>query len=216
MKIFDLPKRTEFGRVIPKNTFDKHTNTKQKKLMSDNIQRISWTHKLATATTNLPSETIEELQVFLIELKRKDDLKSILTIIQKAIPYHIIVVLKYDIEILISTAAKHINPNDKDSAVIDFTVNTSWMPLENHPFQVNLNRSIDWVFVDFCGQLLGRTNHYKNYAEFVEKESEIQTLEIKIKQLEKQMKRERQFNRKVALNVELNHLKKEIQSFINS
>ena len=67
MGFFNLPARTNVGRVVPKNAFDKFTNTKQKKLFTDSIQRISWTHKLSADTANLDAKDIQEIQVFKID-----------------------------------------------------------------------------------------------------------------------------------------------------
>ncbi|MDZ7847391.1 MAG: DUF4391 domain-containing protein [Owenweeksia sp.] len=46
MDFFDLPKKTEVKRVVPKNAFDRYTSTRQKKLFTDKVHRITWTHKL--------------------------------------------------------------------------------------------------------------------------------------------------------------------------
>lgn len=124
MDIFDLPLSTEFGRVVPKNAFDEYTNTKQKKLISDVIQRITWTHKLSTDTTNLIGIDIEEIQVFKVELNRKNDLRKVLDLFDKAIPYHIVFVLMFEDEYMISTSAKHTHQNKADEAVIDCTFYT--------------------------------------------------------------------------------------------
>ena len=210
MTIFDLPKTTIFGKVVPKNAFDKFTNSKQKKMMSEFIKRITWQYKLSTTTTNLPSKEIEEIQVFLIELKRKNDLKSIVEIINRAIPYHIVFVLSFDDEILISTAAKHLHPHKKDEAVIDCTFSSNWLKLAENEIKLNLKESLEVTYISLCSQIYNYHFLQKSYFDFVEKAIEIKLLETQIKQLEIQIKKERQFNRKVALNMELNDLKKKL------
>ena len=47
MEYFNLPDATRVNRVVPKNAFDKYTNSKQKKRFKDVVQRISWTNKLS-------------------------------------------------------------------------------------------------------------------------------------------------------------------------
>lgn len=214
MKVFDLPPATEFGKVVPKNAFDKYTNSKQKKMMSDSIQRIRWINKLSPKTTNLPSKHIEEIQVFFVELKYKNDIPTILNIIQRVIPYHIVFILQYEEEIKISTAAKHLNPSLKDTAVLDFTLESSWYYQNENTLQINLTRSIDWVFVDFCCQLLGREKVYQNYTTFLEKEKEVQDIQKKIAVLQKKIKQEKQFKKKVVLNSELNEFKLLLRSLV--
>ena len=211
MKIFNFPKTTKFGKVIPKKYFDNFTNTKQKKGISTLIQRIRWQYKLATSTTNLPSKKITEIQVFVIELKIKDDLKSILEIIDRAIPYPIIFVLIYDEEVLFSTSIKHNHPNKPDKTVIDCTFKTNWIEIAKNSIQPVLHQSLDWTYMNFCNQISGRKQDYKSYSAFVAKMLEIKTLESSIIHIEKQIGREIQFNKKVALNMQLIELKKELK-----
>lgn len=216
MIIFDLPKRTALGRVIPKNAFDKFTNSKQKKAMSAFIKRITWQHKISTTTTNLPSKKIEEIQVFLIELKSKHDLKSILEIINKVITYHIIFILKYDEEIRISTAAKHLHPHKKNEAVIDCIFQTNWFQLSKNDINLNLKESLEVTYIDLCSQISSYSFTQKNYSNFVEKAIQLKSLESQIQQLEKQIQKEQQFNLKVELNIKLMRLRKELQIAIIS
>jgi hypothetical protein len=216
MAIFDLPKRTALGRVIPKNAFDKFTNSKQKKAMSALIKRITWQHKISTTTTNLPSKEIEEIQVFLIELKSKNDLKSILEIINKAITYHIIFILKYDEEIRISTAAKHLHLHKKNEAVIDCVFQTNWFQLSKNDINLNLQESLEVTYIDLCSQISSYSFTQKNYSNFVEKAIQLKSLESQIQQLEKQIQKEQQFNLKVELNIKLMGLRKKLQIAIAS
>ena len=62
MDFFNLPARAKVGRVVPKNAFDEYTNTKQKKLFTDCILRITWTHKLSADMLNLDTKDIQEIQ----------------------------------------------------------------------------------------------------------------------------------------------------------
>jgi len=211
MGLFDLPKSTEFGRVIPKNAFDEYTNTNQKKLISDNILRITWTHKLSPETTNLKAKDVKEIQLFLIELKVKSDLKNILKIIDKAIPYHVIFNLKFENEVKIITSAKHDHQTKSNESVIDCVFKSNWIPVLESKIQINLKESLDALFINFCNQLTGRINQSNNYAEFVSKEIEIKSVESKIINIESQIKKEKQFNKKVNLNMNLDELRKELK-----
>ena len=214
MDLFNLPKSTEFGRVIPKNAFDEYTNTKQKKLIADSILRITWTHKLSQDTTNLNTKELKEIQIFFIELKLKTDLKRILEIINKAIPYHIIFVLRSEDEYLISTSAKHDHISKLNESVIDCTFRTSWIERSQFNVPLVLTESLDHTFIRFCNQITARAIEYSSYAEFVEQESRIREIESKIRTITSQVKKEKQFNKKVNLNMELSDLKSQLQSIL--
>lgn len=210
MRLFDLPKSTEFGRVIPKNAFDEYTNTNQKKLISDNVLRITWTHKLSPETTNLKAKEVKEVQLFLFELKAKSDLKNILKIIDKAIPYHVIFNLQFENEVKIITSAKHDHQTKSNESVIDCIFESNWMSVSESKVKINLKESLDTLFINFCSQLTGRINQSNNYVEFVSMEVEIKSVESKISNIESQIKKEKQFNKKVNLNLTLEELRKEL------
>ena len=152
MDFFNLPIRTKVGRIVPKNAFDDYTNTKQKKQFTDNIQRITWTHKLSRETLNLEGKDIKEIQVFKIELKENKDILKILEIINRAIPYHIVFWVEFNNQAYISTAAKHPHPTNDDFSVIDWTFTSDWFSKDNNSYVFNLTNSLDAVFKDQIGR----------------------------------------------------------------
>lgn len=215
MKPFNLPKSTEFGRVIPKNAFNEYTNSKQKKLISDSIQRITWTNKLSEETTNLKPGSVIEIQVFQIKLKQKNDLKKILELIDKSIPYHIIFFLIFDKEVLLSTSAKHNHISKLNESVLDCTFRSSWINIEELKYELVLNESLDQSYITFCNQITTRTLAHKSYQDFVESEMGIKELENKILKIESQLRREKQFNKKVSLNLEMSKLQDRLKSILD-
>lgn len=82
-----LPKPTLVNKVIPKNAFDHYCSGQQKRLITDKIEKIRWTHKLAWETTNLPSQEVKEIQCFEIELRQEEGTEEALRIIDWAIPF---------------------------------------------------------------------------------------------------------------------------------
>jgi hypothetical protein len=62
MELFALPQSTKVQKVVPKNAFDGYTNSKQKKLFSDKVLRITWLNKLAPSTVNLEAKDVKEIQ----------------------------------------------------------------------------------------------------------------------------------------------------------
>ena len=78
---------------MPKEKFYEHGNVNtavREKFISD-VQRITWSYKLAEATINLPgTAAVPEVQVFTIDAKASDVGEPILNAIDKAIPFPII------------------------------------------------------------------------------------------------------------------------------
>lgn len=204
--MFDLPKHTIVDKSIPKNAFDKYINTQQKKLFSEYIDKIRWTNKLSTSTINLPTNEIEEIQIFNISLKKKGDISSLLEIIDRSIPYHVIFVINFNEEILLSVAKKHSHPNNENNSIIDWVFQSDWIMSNEFSYKLNLKESIDMIFSDICNQLSGNNN--KSIVELVESNLEKESLDKKIQKIKQQIKTCKQFNKKVELNLQLDRMNK--------
>lgn len=210
--MFNLPKSTFVKKIIPKNAFDFYTNTKQKKVFTEKILRITWTNKVSLDTINISGKEVKEILFFEVELKDKFEAKDLLAIIDKAIPYNIIFVIKYLDEYYISTSAKHIHPSNEDSAVIDYTFKSCWLGLINQPYTIELKNNLDWVFQNFCEQLKSTKSNFSSIKELIEKEKRMDVMAKEIEQIKSEIKRCNQFNKKVELNIRLNELTKLLES----
>lgn len=202
--MFELPKHTSVNKVIPKNSFDNYTNTKQKKLFVDVVERIKWLHKLSKETINLKGVDINEIQIFEIELRQKEKVEVLLDVIDKAIPYHIIFILRFNNERLVSLAQKHTHPTNENQSVIDWTFRSTWFSVDNNPLNLKLKGSLDDVFNDLCFQISGKKK--KTITELIQHEEELKRLKDEANKLESAIKRSKQFNEKVQLNLKLQNI----------
>ena len=217
MDLFSLPHTAKVNRIIPKNAFDNYTTAKQKKLFTDLIARITWTHKLSTDTVNLEGKDIKEIQVFRIELKVKEDIKTILDIIDKSIPYNIVFVIELDGRIYISTSTKHPHPINEDNAVIDWTFKTGWFRPSENKYTFQLKKSIDAVYHDFCIQLSGKSAMAdRPLQDLIALDKKVDALEKEISKLKSGIANSKQFNNRVALNLKLKAKENELQSLLSA
>ena len=214
MDVFNLPHSTKFGKVVPKNSFDGYMNTKQKKEMANLIARIVWANKLSKTTVNLETAGIDEIEVFTIELKVKTNIKGILDLMDKASPYHIIFVITYNGSYYLSTSAKHPHPGNADNSVIDWNFKSEWFEGGESPYKINLAKSLETTYLDFCKQLSGESSSKTDISGLVEKRKEIAQLEKEIARLEVRVRTAKQFNKKVELNRELNDKKAKLNNLI--
>ncbi len=210
MQTFDLPATTVVNRVIPKNSFDKFTTAKQKKSFADLIDKIRWANKLSRETINLSGREFSEIQIFEITLKKKDSIADLLNIIDRSIPYPIIFIIVYEHKITLSASFKHPHPTNENSAVIDWTFSSDWR--KEIGYQLNLQRSLDFIWIDFCKQISGRVSEKLTLTELIAKERKTKELQTTIASLQAAIKTSRQFNKKVELNVELQKRLKELKS----
>ena len=144
-------------------------------------------------------------------LRQKDNIEKLLEIIDKSIPYHIIFVLNFEDQVKISVAQKHLHPTNENNTVIVLTFKSEWLNKDLIKYQLNLKGTLDSVIKDFCIQLSGKKENVDlSLNELVEKESQIEKLEKKINKLKSQIKRTKQFNRKVELNALLRQSEMEL------
>lgn len=215
MEIFQLPKSAKLYRVIPKNSFDSFSTPKQRSMLSSKVARIIWQYKLSPETINLEANDIDEIQIISIELKEKDPISSVLELIEKSIPYHLILIVHYAEEYFLSTSIKHKHPLNEDNAVIDWAFKTDWLNPIDNPYSLRLSRSLDAVYMDFCLQLFPSYNfECLSIYEFAEIAKQIAYLEKKVAELKNRVAHEHQFNKKVALNLELHEQQNSLNKFL--
>ncbi|GAB3732283.1 DUF4391 domain-containing protein [Spirosoma lituiforme] len=210
MDIFDLPIKTNVEKTIPKNAFDRYISAKQKKLFTDLVERIRWTNKLSKETLNLSGSEIKEIQIFSIDLKDQDGIDELMAIIDKSIPYPIIFCLQHKNRLRFSTSQKHPHLLNPDNSVIDWTFSSDWIDQMTVSYSLNLKRSLDFIFFDFCLQLSRFPIKAKNLADLVEHEQRFKDLTTSIRKLKVALDRCKQFNKKVELNIELQKKKAEL------
>jgi hypothetical protein len=216
MELFKLPHTAKVNRVIPKNAFDSYTTAKQKKQFTYLIARITWTHKLSKDTVNLEGKDIKEIQVFRIELKVKEEIQTVLDIIDKSIPYNIVFVIEFGGSIYISTSTKHPHPINEDNAVIDWTFKTGWFLPSENKYTLQLKNSIDAVYHDFCIQISGKPSMAtKPLQDLIAYRKKVDALEKEIAKLKSGMASSKQFNNKVELNLKLKATEDELQSLLS-
>jgi hypothetical protein len=214
MELFQLPISTRVQKVIPKNAFDQHTSAKEKKLISEKVQRITWLNKISSETTNLPFTDIQEIQIFKIELKVKEVVAPILNLIDKAIPYRIIFVVQADDEFYLSTSVKHEHPTKKATSVIDWTFSTDWLTKTSEKdFSMKLAKSIDAVYEMFCLQLRPNAVAKSNVVDLIEYEKKVEALKKEIAKLRGSIESAKQFNYKVEQNILLQAKEKELENW---
>lgn len=216
MHLFNLPHTTLVNKVVPKNAFDHYTTAKQKKLFADLVSKITWLHKLSPDTVNLEGKEIKEIQIFQLELKIKEEVQILLDIIDKAIPYYIIFIIKYEDQVYLSTSTKHPHPVNEDNAVIDWTFRTDWFSPTENRFTLQLKKSLDAVYHDFCTQLSEGSNiPSKSLNDLVQYKKQTALLEKEISKLKKSIANCKQFNQRVEFNLRLNSLEDQLHALLH-
>lgn len=210
-----LPPGSEFGKRIPKQKFYDNlpVNASMRRNFIDHIDTIIWRNKLSEDTLNLPkSDTVKEIEILQINLKQKGIDSAIFELIDREIPYHILFLLEYSGEYSARIGYKEASAG-KSAFKVRVYYQTSWMPFEALPLAVD-GLSLDAVYENFVRQVAGEAlggNKFERLQETVQRDNAKQKLSRKITKLERRMAKEKQFNRKVALNIEIKELRKQLK-----
>ncbi len=217
---FDYPKAAAFGRKVPKRKIYQHTHAKSalKALFVNQVDQITWAFKLAPETINLAAtKSVPEIQVFHITLKAAELDFAVLRAIDKAIPFPLIFELSYKDKCKIVAAYKRPNEADGGKWVISEYLATQWEP-ENTiraPLPVALN--LAGLYEELLSPLLPISTGQlaaggKNIKERVANMEHIAAKQREVTKIEGHLAKEKQFNRRVAINAELRGAKQELEA----
>ena len=200
--MINLPSNCEVNKFIPKKTFYEKVNisSSAKQDFIDKLEKIYWKYKLSEDTINITkTEEVEEIEIFELVLKEKCDVKSLIRVITKEIPYIILFIIKYDDEF--QYAIK----------VDDNILITDWNEEKDFKF-IGLN--LKEVYNDIVRKIIN-DDSTQNISKVLEVNKQKEELEKKINNFKNKINREVQFKKKVELNHELRMLEKELEELIN-
>ena len=208
--IYQYPARTLVDKIIPKSKFysEGGANTRVERLFIEQIESIYWANKLSSATMNIESqEDLREVQIFSVNARVEMLDIEIFRYIDKLIPSPIIFEVYFQDKVKVIAAYKRLNQADNSKVVIGDYFQTEWLPIERQDLPLFLRLSELYEFL--ISQLLPNKTNASSLADKMRLNQEIALLETRIKQLEQQLKREKQFNRKAELNINLLKLRDE-------
>lgn len=202
--LYRWPEAAKFGRRVPKEKFYEYgtIGTAVREKFVTEVQRITWAFKLAEATINLPgTSAVPEIQVFTIDAKTDDVSEAVLGVIDKAIPFPIIfeIARQRGEQPEVRTAAAH-KQLGAGAPKISQYFSTAWQPADTErqplPTAITLPALYEAVLEPLTnvGVRPGEGISY-----FADRLKAISKLEREIKALERKLRTEKQFNRKIEL-----------------
>jgi Domain of unknown function (DUF4391) len=218
--MLQLPSSTLVNRKIPKNKFYEklQANHQLKELFTQQVESIVWKHKLSKETIRLePKDGIEEIQVFEIHLKQKSYSQDILRSMDKAIPYPILHVLIHEDQVKLAIAYKERNQNDENKFVVRSYHESEWQPVDELHFEVIQGLDLKAVYDNMIRNLLGTQARLEDDIQSaLERQAQIDKLMKECQRLESKIRSEKQFNRKVELNMELQRKRNEMNQLLEN
>ena len=220
MKLYQFPQQAKVNQLIPKNKFYEQgkANTKIEQLFVDQVENIRWAYKLASSTIHLQDqEDLKEIQIFRVKSRVKDLDVSILSFIDKLILTPIVFEVIYQDKVKVVATYKRLNQADKTKAVIGQYYASEWLEDHNR-VELPLYLKLADLYEHFIAQILpiASSKDLENDDESVsielqlQKAQQLESLQKQLAQLQSKLRNERQFNRRVELNKQLQNLQLQI------
>ena len=220
MKLYKFPQQAKVDRLIPKNKFYEQgkANTKIEQLFVDQVENIRWAYKLASSTIHLQDqEDLKEIQIFRVKSRVEDLDMSILSFIDKLILTPIVFEVVYQDKVKVVATYKRLNQADKTKAVIGQYYASEW--LEDHDrIELPLYLKLADLYEHFIAQILpitssedsGDDDESVSIELKLQKAQQLESLQKQLDKLKSKLRNEKQFNRRVELNKQLQNLQLQI------
>jgi hypothetical protein len=232
--LYHYPSTAKVDKIIPKNKLYQRgsANHRIERLFVEQVESIRWAYKLSPHTINLnDSETIKEIQIFSIvsRVERLDT--EVLQFIDKLIPSPIIFEIVFEDKIKVIANYKRQSQADSQKFVLGKYYATDWQDLTQRE-DLPIVFGIADLYEYFIEQLLLSTNKASpnvvlipnikaNLSTMTQKTDSIEDkiahaekvalLTKQIYELQKRMYKEKQFNRQVEMNLQLQTLQKQLK-----
>jgi len=205
-----FPQSTLFDKHIPKQKFYDNLNVTPalKRSFTGDVEEIVWKNKLSAATMNVADgQTVKEIEILELHLKKKVYDKKILIQIDRGIPYHILFVLVYGGEVKLCIGYKEQSGNNQAALSTPVYYETDWQPEAAVTLTLD-GLNMDAVYENFVRQIAGgalaisaagQTENAGTLSEDIEREEKRKELQKQIEALEKKIACEKQFNRQMEL-----------------
>jgi hypothetical protein len=249
INILQLPERCLVNKKITKAFFKRNFDmtSAEKSLLDDYnaISAIDWIASISQANANVPAyqdyeSTFEEIQVIAVTTSTESLTKNaakIIDLIQKYIPYHILLIVNDGVNSIWNVTYKRINQNDNNKRTVDkkFTTDNITTNTTNKVHEAfiealsfsrvpsnNLKVLYDGYVQCFVGlttaPIIGtfETRPTERTKEDVERLERITTLEKEITTLTNAAQKETQLNKKIELNTQVQQKRKQIEILKNS
>nr|WP_306427925.1 MULTISPECIES: DUF4391 domain-containing protein [unclassified Brevibacterium] len=202
--LYQWPSAAHFGRRVPKEKFYEHAsvNTALREKFISEVDRVIWTYDLAQASINLESTAeVPDVAVFQVDVKDTDVSEQVLSAIDKSIPRPIIFEVNRDVagvcETRMIAAHKQLGAG---APKISQYFTTGWQPADTERQPLPTAITLPALYAALLEPLSNvEVRPGEGMSEVADRLKTVSKLEREIKTLERKLRTEKQFNRKVEL-----------------
>jgi hypothetical protein len=243
-KEFNIPASCVVNNTIFKKHFYENADLSKvdKEIFQKDIDKILWLYSFKEDTINIRPykdevREYEEIAVIEVVLLNNTKIKRISEIIQRTIPYPVILLFQYGDKILFNAAHKRINKADENKNTVEEFIYTEWINLvslshreEQFVHSMNIKGFSFSNFHRFYSDVVDRINIFnaskyqsnfetlntKGAVEVKAIADEIEKLDVQILELRRKLNHEIHFNKKIEMNIEIKKIEIRKKGLIES
>jgi hypothetical protein len=163
-----IPQSCYLGKkIFKKHFYEMDLGATDKKAFSQDIDKITWRYTLKPETINIAKYEDGEreyLEVAVIDvvLKSPKRRKRIAEVIQRAIPYPLLLIFVHEDDVALSVAEKRISHSDSNKIMVESRHDTPW-------FSHIKKGVLDDFLADFCVSNFSYHNFFDFYQDMVQR-----------------------------------------------
>jgi hypothetical protein len=215
-RLFAYPERASVQRTVPKGRIYRFARAgdRLQSCFVAQVQEILWAYKLAPQTLNLPAAGgVAEIQIFQIRLRGTALDDAVLATIDQAVNFPVLFELTTaDAGAVQPVAAlKRRNQVDPSRQVIGDYLRGDWLPADTERSPLPVALDLGGLYTALLRSLIPLPARAgEDLRAQLDRLERVRLKQRDIEHAEGRLRRERQFNRKVALNAELRALRLEL------
>lgn len=214
MKPYKFPQASQFNKIVAKEKIFQKTGVSSaaKSLFKKEIEQIRCIHELTEDSVNLKSsEAIPKILVLQLFLKKELIDVKVLSAIDKAFGVPVVFQLHWQKKIKYAACYRRRNESDHSKWVFSEYFFSTWINTDGESDKLPIVLSLKKLYETILRQLLPIESK-EPLNILIDRVEQIRKIEREAEKVAGRMKKEKQFNRKVEMNRELNELKDEIRS----
>lgn len=211
MPFFQYPAAALFGRTLPKNKiYERATVTPRlRQLFVEQVDAVIWQYKLAPETVNLrPTASVPEIQIFRIRLRGSELSADILHCLDTAIPSPLFFELEWEDRVQARACFKQATAPEMAGNYLCSPWQAATTPRRPLPLVLDME-ALYAALLEPLAPWPRRSG--EPLPQWMQRLEAIADCERQIRRLEAQLRREKQFNKKIPLNRELREVCKKFE-----
>lgn len=214
--LFAWPPQAAVARPVAKAKIYAHAKPSAavRALFVQQVESITWAYKLAPETINLPAKPdVPEIEVFEIALKLPDLNHSVLRCIDKAIPFPILFVLRYEGHSQPIAAYKRPSAAASGQWVVGEYHAAPWQKDESPRPGLPVALDLQGLYEQLLRQHMPvPARPGESLRDQLDRLSLLSAKQMAAAKLETRLTQEKQFNRKVEINAQLRTIRTELHA----